>query len=45
MFILADDDVIVHGDAERACDVDDFFMIWMSACDSVGMTHREPVLS
>ena len=23
MSVLADDDVVVHGDAERACDVDD----------------------
>jgi hypothetical protein len=45
MRILADDDVIVRGDAKRACDVDEFFIIRMSACDSVGMTHREPVLS
>jgi hypothetical protein len=52
MLILADDDVIVHGndvivhgDAKRACDVDDFFIIRMLACDSVGITHREPVPS
>jgi hypothetical protein len=43
--MLAVDDVIVHGDAKRASDVDDFFIIRMSACDCVGMTHGEPVLS
>ena len=36
MALLADDDVVVHGDAERRGDVDDSFGIWTSACDGAG---------
>jgi hypothetical protein len=33
---LADDDVVVHGNAERGSDSMIAFVIWMSACDGVG---------
>ena len=36
MAVLADDDVVVHGDAERLGDLDDRCVIWMSARDGVG---------
>jgi len=44
MPILADDDVIVHGPSGPAMSMI-AFIIWMSACDGVGMTLRELVLS
>jgi hypothetical protein len=34
--VLADDDVVVHRDAERLGDIDDRRVIWMSARDGVG---------
>ena len=36
MAVLADDDVVVHGDAERLGHLDDRRVIWMSARDGVG---------
>jgi hypothetical protein len=36
MSIAADDDVVVHRDAERLGNLDIWFVIWISACDGVG---------
>ena len=36
MAVLADDDVVMHGDAERGGDIVIALVMWMSACDGVG---------
>ena len=36
MAILADDDVVVHRNAERSATAMICCVIWMSACDGVG---------
>jgi hypothetical protein len=36
MPVLADDDVVVHGNAERGAIWTIALVIWMSACDGVG---------
>ena len=36
MAVLADDDVVVHGDAERVAMSTMAFVIWISACEGVG---------
>jgi len=36
MPVLADDDVVVDGNAEWGGDLDDRVVIWISACDGVG---------
>jgi len=37
MPVLADGDVVKHGNAEWGGNVDDGFVIWMSACGDVGL--------